>query len=832
MKIELRDFQKEAVRQLLARLENARLGCRLGVTQAVGLTSTTGAGKTVIAAAVIEAMLVGSTEFNTVADPEAVFLWMTDLPDLNAQTIDKIIDSSDLRYDRLVEVSGTFNDEILDPGKIYVLNTQKLNAKADLVKKGPLVHRNFTFWDVVRRTIEDEHRTLYLVVDEAHRGMTEDRKIEEANSIIQRFIKGYPEEAMPAVPIVVGISATPARFQTVVENAGRTVSIWPVPPADVRASGLIKDRTLAEYAGENQTDAMAMFPEAVRAWKEATDQWAAYQTAHPVAGERAVIPALIVQVENEGANRITLTPLDTLVRMITDIAGPLPDSAFAHAFGEGKPESVGQRTVRYVEPPKISRDTDARVIFFKTSLGTGWDCPRAEVLFSFRRSIDPTTIAQTIGRMVRTPLARRVDEDERLNTGYVFLPHYNETAVKTIVTRLNQLGNEGVAAGFARRNQMITLTLRRDADRVVEEICTVPTYQVPAPRQRAQVRTLLDLANFLSRNGIDPAANAREIRACAEALIADRAALEGDVRFDQEVDEQGTITVRIADLAPGTVGLDAATTQELQASEESIGRLYGAAGRKLTNEIAAEYVRRRLPTVAMGRARLEVFALSTRTTVLDDLNRHAFGRIDALRQSHGRAADGLAPSQQRRYREILRQASDPSVHQMQLSETIIVEKGTVDWAKHLYVDARGEAPIKLNRWEGPTIQDEIVRPETLGWLRNTVDREGQSFCIPWRKGNDWAPFFPDFLVVRQDGEGAKVDIFDPHDHDRSDAVAKAKGLSAYAARHADVVGHVDLIAKVGDRLRRLHLEQGAIRAEVDRMGDSLAELRNLYLREG
>lgn len=832
MKIELRDFQKEAVRQLLARLENARLGCRLGVNQAVGLTATTGAGKTVIAAAVIEAILLGSNEFNTIADPDAVFLWMTDLPDLNAQTADKILDSSDLRLDRLVEVAGTFNQEMLDPGKIYVLNTQKLSAKADLVKKGPLVHRNFTFWDVVRRTIDDGQQTLYLVVDEAHRGMTEDRKVEEANSIIQRFIKGYPEEGMPAVPIVIGISATPARFQAVVENAGRTVSIWQVPPADVRASGLIKDRTLAEYAGENQTDAMAMFPEAVRAWKDATDQWAAYQAAHPIPGERTVIPALIVQVENEGAGRTTLTPLDALIRQITDIAGPLPDSAFAHAFGEGRPEPAGSRTIRYIEPPKISRDEDARVIFFKQSLGTGWDCPRAEVLFSFRRSIDPTTIAQTIGRMVRTPLARRIDEDDRLNTGYVFLPHYNDTAVRTIISRLNELGNEGVSAGFARRNQMITLTLRHEATEVVDEIRRVQTYQVPAPRKRAQVRTLLDLANFLSRNGLDPAANAREIRACAQVLVTHRDALEGDAHFGQEVDEQGTITVKIADLAPGTVGLDAATTEELPASDESIGRLFAAAGRKLTNEVAAEYVRCRLQAVPIGRAKLEAFALSTRTTILDSLNRHASDRIDALRQSCGRAADALVPTQQRRYREILRQAADPSVHQMQLSETIIVEKGTADWAKHLYVDARGEAPIKLNKWEGPTITGEITRPETLGWLRNTVDREGQSFCVPWRKGNDWAPFFPDFLVVRRDGDGAKVDIFDPHDHDRSDAVAKAKGLSAYAAKHADVVGHVDLIAKVGDRLRRLHLERGAIREEVDRIGDSLAELRSLYLREG
>jgi hypothetical protein len=48
-------------------------------------------------------------------------------------------------------------------------------------------------------------------------------------------------------------------------------------------------------------------------------------------------------------------------------------------------------------------------VFFTTALTTGWDCPRAEVMMSFRRAVDHTTIAQLVGRMVGTPLARTVE---------------------------------------------------------------------------------------------------------------------------------------------------------------------------------------------------------------------------------------------------------------------------------------------------------------------------------------------------------------------------------------------------------------------------------------
>ena len=44
-----------------------------------------------------------------------------------------------------------------------------------------------------------------------------------------------------------------------------------------------------------------------------------------------------------------------------------------------------------------------RVLFAKDAISTGWDCPRAEVLVSFRPAEDETRITQLLGRMVRTP---------------------------------------------------------------------------------------------------------------------------------------------------------------------------------------------------------------------------------------------------------------------------------------------------------------------------------------------------------------------------------------------------------------------------------------------
>jgi hypothetical protein len=94
--------------------------------------------------------------------------------------------------------------------------------------------------------------------------------------------------------------------------------------------------------------------------------------------------------------------------------------AVANVFGEHADVVAGAHTVPYVQPQDVQDAGRIRVLLAKDAVSTGWDCPRAEVLFSLRPATDRTHITQLLGRMVRTPLARRVDS-EALNAVVCYL---------------------------------------------------------------------------------------------------------------------------------------------------------------------------------------------------------------------------------------------------------------------------------------------------------------------------------------------------------------------------------------------------------------------------
>ncbi len=87
---------------------------------------------------------------------------------------------------------------------------------------------------------------------------------------------------------------------------------------------------------------------------------------------------------------------------VSEFAADATDGWIAYAFQDEIDIVVGGQSIPHVAPSKIS--ADERI--------TGWDCPRAEVMVSFRTAKDETNIAQLIGRMVRAPLARRIDLNE------------------------------------------------------------------------------------------------------------------------------------------------------------------------------------------------------------------------------------------------------------------------------------------------------------------------------------------------------------------------------------------------------------------------------------
>jgi hypothetical protein len=98
VKFTLKDYQEQAVDEVLQKLKRARDNFKnpnKRENSSCSLTATTGAGKTVMAAAAIEALFWGSEAFDFTPDPGAVVLWFSDSPDLNKQTFNRLLQASE-----------------------------------------------------------------------------------------------------------------------------------------------------------------------------------------------------------------------------------------------------------------------------------------------------------------------------------------------------------------------------------------------------------------------------------------------------------------------------------------------------------------------------------------------------------------------------------------------------------------------------------------------------------------------------------------------------------------------------------------------------------------
>ena len=97
----------------------------------------------------------------------------------------------------------------------------------------------------------------------------------------------------------------------------------------------------------------------------------------------------------------------------------LPNDSIVDASDQTKEEVVTEYlTSRGVDPSRIAKwftnekkpvglednDSPYDYLLFKMAAGTGWDCPRAQVLVMLRDIQSETFQTQTIGRIVRIPV--------------------------------------------------------------------------------------------------------------------------------------------------------------------------------------------------------------------------------------------------------------------------------------------------------------------------------------------------------------------------------------------------------------------------------------------
>lgn len=481
---ELFPFQKQAVNEMRLRVAMALNNYRmLKIPQVVSLQAPTGSGKTIIMSALIEDIFYGSEQFTE--QPEAIFVWLSDSPQLNEQSKQKIeLKADKVRMDQCVVISDeSFDREILEDGHIYFLNTQKLGKAGNLSRHSDT--RQYTIWETIENTAREKADRLYFIIDEAHRGM-QGRQAGTATTIMQRFIKGSSEQNLSPIPVVIGMSATAERFNSLVGQAtNSTLHKVVISPAQVRQSGLLKDRIVITYPEDPiKHGDMAVLQAATDEWQDKCKHWYQYTYEQHYTN---VNPVFVIQVCAGSSTKVSDTDLDDVIAKIEERMGDsFKENEVVHTFGSTGTLSIHGLTVPHVEPSEIAEDRRIRVVLFKENLSTGWDCPRAETMMSFRRAEDATYIAQLLGRMVRTPLQCHVLVDDSLNDVRLFLPYFNQDTVQKVIDELQ--ATEG--------GEIPTVV---DGESLEDQ--TYDTWSVHNQRKKTQKQTVGQLSIFDYPNG-------------------------------------------------------------------------------------------------------------------------------------------------------------------------------------------------------------------------------------------------------------------------------------------------------------------------------------------
>jgi hypothetical protein len=862
MKFTLKDYQRDAVRDALINLGKARRYWRgERDNTAFSLTAVTGAGKTVMAAAAFEALFHGDDEFGFEADAGAVVIWFSDDPSLNEQTRFRLMEASDrINHTDMVVVENTFNRAKFEAGKIYFLNTQKLGKNSLLVrgfdqeeleaKAGDLLPetrpdlRAYTIWDTIQNTIEDPDLTLYLVLDEAHRGMGNSTTASQnaKSTIVLRLINGAG--GVPGIPVVLGISATVDRFNQAMEGAAKRMKLdnVTVDPTKVQESGLIKDTILLdipEEAGEFDT---VLVRRATDKLKDSTQAWGEY--AKQQDESHIVLPLMVLQVPNTPDPNEIGRALDTIYARYPE----LPPGSVAHVFGEHTTQRFGNRDVPYIEPQRVQESNWVRVLVAKDAISTGWDCPRAEVMVSFRAASDRTHITQLLGRMVRSPLARRIPGNELLNTVDCLLPKFDrKTAMSVVDALINGDDTQGATPGRILIDY-VEVKPNPDAPVSVWQAFEALPSQTRPQRGAKPAKRLTALAHELASDGILPNAGKLAHAALHEAL--DR--FQRDNRETIAARREAVLTVDGRTVRADLQGKAKSFNQlwEEDADTAAIADVYRRATHVFTPDITRTYVDHLAYKVAnpdrdpeefleaIVEARVTVAGLGLVTEVQAYFDGEADRLVKAWMTQYGAQIKALNDDRKESYRQIVEMSTDPQDVELIKPEARFEPTKARDgdtvldlpiWKNHLLCVKDGGYPAELNAWETKVLETESGRKGFSFWYRNPQQPGQSSLGVAYLSDGQYRMVRPDFIFFATLDDGTVVaDLVDPHGTQFSDAIPKLRGLAQYAQTHAMAYRRIEAVAEVNGKLRVLDLTRDDVRAAIGMLQGGDVTAKSLF----
>jgi hypothetical protein len=624
-----------------------------------------------------------------------------------------------------------------------------------------------------------------------------------------------------------GISATIERFTSAMGEVTDRIN-RPSVQVDierVRASGLVKDEIGLDQPDEKGTFSTTLLREAVRMTRSYEERWATYSAAE---GEPEVLPVLVVQVPDKASE----AKLTEVVSTLEDEWPELGERAIAHVLGEHQTLSLGSRTVEWVYPESIQTDTDVRVVLAKEAISTGWDCPRAEVLYSERPARDATHIAQIIGRMVRQPLAHRIATDDALNSVMCYLPLFDRKALTSIKEALEGTGPDDgqtrVAAAVVRAPQIFERNPQLDPE-VFDFVGTLPSIVTP-DRTASPLRRARKLAGLLADDVSGTALLPNAVADLTDRLNGRLDGLAAEHKADVESNADDLLAAAVRTTRITTVGEDTGAAPEVRRIATH-ARDVRRDAQKLINAIpegvGKAWFAHRLEAAGAGadrdQIRVECAALLRVPGVIATIEQRATEWVQEQLDRYRTDIALTTGATRDNYTRVREQTTSPEEVTVELraNERAATKDRTGEelprYPGHLFADADGQFPVDLNDWERRVVEAELARPGFVAWYRNPGSATPASLRIAYQNdAEEWSSLQADFVIVsRRDDGSLAAAIVDPHGDHLGDARAKLHALADFAERFSDRFVRVESVAQGdGGALRVLDLADPDVRAAV------------------
>lgn len=888
MRYILKDYQEEAVKNVLDNFLEAKEQLSLGTKTSFALTAPTGSGKTVISAAVIEAILKGNEHFER--DKNATIIWFSDSPDLNRQSKYRIQSACPEIFENMKEIDNTFSLDSLETGNVYFINTQKFGSQSSLVRKAEkslneygteqifsTPDRNTSdIWEVIKNTIEDPNKNLYFFIDEAHRGTGE--KIKNYDTILKRLIKGHETAyglKVPPMPIIFGISATPQRFNDMMskmEEERLSLENVNIDIDKVQESGLLKDIISLSIPDQKEEDESIFLRNGIIKLKEMSSAWEIYCKKENI---ESINPIMVVQTKNINTkNQKDRNAQETkeITEYVNTIISQYPDigqDSFVNVYGEHKDiETFNGINIRYVSPETIQDDKSIKIVFAKEAISTGWDCPRAEVLVSFRPAKDKTSIAQIIGRMVRTPLSRRIDGDEILNSTTCILPSFNKTNVIEIVNTLSRekikdKHHENNARGKGRKivvnsinmfhNNNLTFpsdnnkktdkkqTENNATKEIIEIIKTLPTYSLPKKQNTSIVRAI-NMATELDKDKI---CNGEQEKTKKHFYkLIDESISFFDKEINKNIHDIQNISIenieKYINSKDSTINLN-----ELLSNDDDIEMSYQSAEKILKPILTKGYIKYKVDQKIIKEnyeiddineliieEKLKIAALSRIEKAVQRINNEANSIANNLRHDYKEEILSLNDERKEIYEILDNMSNEPIENRVQppISITASTQEFSNNnlinipkYKKHIISDNSGDFPTLLNELEKIVLHVEEASPNFIGWYKNPTTGGKSSLMIPYEENTNGEHVIkiikPNFIIFTEEQKSKAIpSIIEINNPNLQDFPNRLKGLAKYAEKHSDIYYRIESVINLGTdkkpNLKILNLKDKKIRKTI------------------